>query len=131
MPCCPVKYVSSIFFWAPIKLSMNTISLISSNADKPRLLKLLCGPPAQKVSSLSCSSSSTTPPNTIAPMREFPTGRASVHVFAGRLYHNLRSCAAMLIVASSNKFNTINFFILIRYYSVLFAKLHHFPHIRI
>ena len=77
------------------------------------------------------SSSSTTPPNTIAPMREFPTGRASVHVFAGRLYHNLRSCAAMLIVASSHKFKTINFFILIRYYSALFAKLHHFPHIRI
>ena len=37
------------------------------------------GPPAQSVSSLSCSRSFTTPPNTMAPRRPFPTGSARTH----------------------------------------------------
>jgi hypothetical protein len=47
-------------------------------------------PPAQMVSSLSWSRSSSMPPNTIAPSRPLPTGSASAHCAAGCRYQSFR-----------------------------------------
>src|SRR5690606_18236250 len=52
------------------------------------------GPPYQRESSFSCSTSRPVLPNTIAPSRPLPTGSASSHCSAGRLYQSLCSMSA-------------------------------------
>ena len=54
--------------------------------------------PSHTLASLSCSRSRSTPPNTIAPIRPFPTGSASVHATAGAAYH--RSGGVPVIISS-------------------------------
>ncbi len=46
------------------------------------------GPPDHSVSSLICSRSTPTSPNTIAPRRPLPTGSASTHLLAARPYQS-------------------------------------------
>src|SRR5204863_6014311 len=46
------------------------------------------GPPVHRLSSFSCQRSSPTPPNTIAPRRPFPIGRASIQRVAGFSYQS-------------------------------------------
>src|SRR6185503_5885012 len=47
------------------------------------------GRPDHSVSSLSCSRSCTTPPNTMAPRRPLPTGSAPTHSLAGARYQRV------------------------------------------
>ena len=47
------------------------------------------GPPAHSVSSFSCRRSCSMPPNTMAPSRPLPTGRASTHCAAGWRYQRV------------------------------------------
>src|SRR4051812_2605297 len=72
-----------------------TCCRICASAPAPRGLLWSYGPPAQMVSSLSCSRSVLTLPNTMAPRRPLPSGSArSQSVPALASYHSARSFAA-------------------------------------
>ena len=82
------------FFWASLSASAilpSRSSLWISGMIEAASALPSSGLPAQRLSSLSWMVSSAGLPNTMAPMRPFPTGRASFQSFAGCLYHRVFS----------------------------------------
>ena len=95
---CPTGLPSMFWltrFCAWVHWFAKTSRRISASAPRPRELLGSCGPPAQTVSSLSCSRSASTLPNTMAPSRPLPIGNArSQSVPAALSYQSARSPAA-------------------------------------